>query len=164
MDLDYDPPLTIREGRPDEAHLIASAFREMWLDNAIVEEDIEPDWELRVEAFVAEGRERAHLRFFLAERDEELVGAACCQLFQGLYPAILKGSLRKYGYIWSVYVARHERRQGMGRRLTEVCVQALAELDCTHVVLHAAPMGKSVYAAMGFVPTNEMRLILPPSR
>jgi len=163
MSLEYDPPLTIREGRPDEAHLLGESFREMWLDNAISEQDIVPDYKERVERFVAEGRERAQLRFYLAERDEELVGAACCQLFEGLYPAILKSGLRKYGYIWSVYVARHERRQGLGRRLTETCVQALIGLDCTHVVLHAAPPGKGVYQALGFVPTNEMRLTLPAS-
>jgi ribosomal protein S18 acetylase RimI-like enzyme len=158
------PAPAIREGRPDEAHLLAEAFREMWLDNAIAEPDIEPDYRERVERFVVAGRERAHLRFYLAERDEELVGAACCQLFEGLYPAILKSSLRRYGYIWGVYVARHERRQGLGRRLTDACVQALVELDCTHVVLHAAPPGKGVYAALGFVGTNEMRLTLPSSR
>jgi predicted GNAT family acetyltransferase len=72
----------------------------------------------------------------------------------------LKRELRRYGYIWGVYVTPIERCHGLGRRLTETCVQALIELDCTHALLHAAPPGKGIYEGLGFVSTNEMRLTL----
>jgi len=156
------PP--IREGRPEDVGALAEAFRQMWLDNAVPERDIEPDYRERVAEFVADGQRSAGLRFFVAERGETLAGAACCQLFGGLYPAILKSHVRRYGYIWGVYVAPAERRVGLGRALTETCIRSLEACGCTHALLHAAPPGRGTYERLGFASTNEMRLTLggPP--
>lgn len=155
----------LREGTLGEVSHLADAFRQMWLDNAVAPDAIEPDFRERVERFVREGRVVARLRFFLAERPSpgghaEVVGAACCQLFTGLYPAILEPGVRQYGYVWGVYVAPNERRRGLGRALTERCIDALEEIGCTHVLLHAAPPGRGVYATLGFESTNELRLTL----
>ena len=151
---------TIREGTDTDIELLADAFRQMWLDNAVPADDIEPDYLVRVQQFVAAGRQRAALRFFVAEREGRFAGAACCQLFAGLYPAILRRDVRCYGYIWGVYVAPDQRQQGLGRALTETCVQALREQGCSHALLHAAPPGRGIYDRLGFQNTNEMRLTL----
>jgi ribosomal protein S18 acetylase RimI-like enzyme len=151
---------TIREGEAADVELLADAFRQMWLDNAVPAEHIEPDYRERVQQFVAEGRASRALRFFIAEREGRCVGAACCQLFAGLYPAILRREVRCYGYIWAVYVAQEERRQGLGKQLTESCVQALRAQGCTHALLHAAPPGRGIYERLGFQGTNELRLVL----
>jgi ribosomal protein S18 acetylase RimI-like enzyme len=151
---------TIREGLPADVERLADAFRHMWLDNAVPAEDIEPDYRERVQQFFAARRADGALCFFIAEREGQCVGAACCQLFSGLYPAILRRQLRCYGYIWGVYVAPEQRRQGLGRALTESCVQALRAQGCTHALLHAAPPGRAIYERLGFQGTNEMRLVL----
>jgi ribosomal protein S18 acetylase RimI-like enzyme len=151
---------TIREGSDTDLLVLADGFRQMWLDNAVPADAIESDYRERVRDFVAFGREHAALRFFLAERDGQNLGVACCQLFTGLYPAILRAHVRRYGYIWGVYVAQNERRHGLGRRLTETCIEALRAQGCTHVLLHAAPPGRGVYEGLGFQSTNEMRLTL----
>ena len=150
---------TIRAGELADVELLADAFRQMWLDNAVPAEHIEPDYHERVQQFVAAGRASDALRFFIAERAGRCVGAAACQLFAGLYPAILLRQVRCYGYIWGVYVARDARRQGLGRALTEACVQALRAQGCTHALLHAAPPGRGIYERLGFQGTNEMRLV-----
>ncbi|MEO8179067.1 MAG: GNAT family N-acetyltransferase [Deltaproteobacteria bacterium] len=134
--------------------------RQMWLDNAVSVENIEPDYRALVQQFVLQGQEHAALRFFVAEREGRCVGAACCQLFVGLYPAILLREVRRYGYIWGVYVAPTERRQGLGHTLTETCGQSLRSQGCTHALLHAAPPGRAIYERLGFQGTNEMRLTL----
>ena len=151
---------TIREGEAADVELLADAFRQMWLDNAVPAEHIEPDYRERVQQFVAGASASEALRFFIAEREGRCVGAAACQLFAGLYPAILRRQVRCYGYIWGVYVARDERRQGLGRALTEACVQALRAQGCTHALLHAAPPGRGIYERLGFQGTNELRLVL----
>ncbi len=151
---------TIREGRDDEVDGLAEAFRSMWLDNEVPPEAIESDYRDRVRRFVADGRERAQLRFFVAESEGRIVGTVCAQLFDGLYPAILTEATRRYGYVWGVYVAPARRRTGLGKRLTERAVEALRELSCTHVLLHAAPPGRGIYERLGFESTNEMRLTL----
>jgi ribosomal protein S18 acetylase RimI-like enzyme len=150
----------IREGGDADVELLADGFRNMWLDNAVPAENIEADYRERVHQFVAEGRVRAMLRFFVAEREGRCVGAACCQLFAGLYPTILRREARCYGYIWGVYVAPEERRQGLGKLLTESCLQALRAQGCTHALLHAAPPGRGIYEGLGFRSTNELRLPL----
>jgi len=150
----------IREGADADVELLADAFRQMWLDNAVPADNIEPDYRERVQQFVVAGRELAALRFFVAEREGRCVGAACCQLFVGLYPAILRRDVRCYGYIWGVYVTPDQRQQGLGRALTETCVQALRAQGCSHAVLHAAPPGRGIYERLGFQGTNEMRLPL----
>jgi ribosomal protein S18 acetylase RimI-like enzyme len=151
---------TIREGGAADVELLAEAFRQMWLDNAVPAEHIEPDYRERVQQFVASGRASGALRFFIAEREGRCVGAAACQLFAGLYPAILRRQVRCYGYIWGVQVAASERRQGLGKQLTESCVQALRAQGCTHALLHAAPPGRGIYERLGFQTTNELRLVL----
>lgn len=153
-------PVTIRVGGERDVAFLADAFRQMWLDNGIPPEQIEPDFQERVARFVAEGQREAALEFFVAEREGRRVGAACCQLFRGLYPAIITVETRNFGYLWGVHVAAEERKNGLGRRLTEACVDALRSRGCTHAVLNAAPSGRGIYERLGFQPSNEMRLTL----
>ncbi len=151
----------IREGTESELDLLAIMFRDMWRDNGVAQEQLVDDYQERVKAFASENAAR-EFRFFIA-RDGETgldVGCAASQLFGGLYPDLLSPDLRRYGYIWGVYVAPEARRKGLGAELTQVCVDALREAGCTHAVLHAAPMGKGVYTRMGFAANNEMRLDL----
>ena len=150
--------VTLREGRGDEAAVLARCFRQMWLDVSIPEDGIEDDWPERVERFVAHGRSELGLRFFFAEHEGAIVGSVCVQRFAGLYPDLLKPSVRRYGYLWGVWVEAARRSRGLGRALTERGVEALREDGATHVLLHAAPMGLALYQSLGFTPTNELRL------
>jgi ribosomal protein S18 acetylase RimI-like enzyme len=153
--------VTLREGRGDEAAALARCFRQMWLDVSIPEDGIEDDWQERVERFVEHGQRELGLRFFFAEHQGAIVGSACVQRFAGLYPDLLKPSVRRYGYLWGVWVDAAHRSSGLGRALTERGVEALREGGSTHVLLHAAPMGLALYQSLGFTPTNELRLPLP---
>lgn len=152
--------VTIREGERGEEAVLADMFRRMWLDNDVDESQIVDDWQARVLAFVEDARARHGFHFFLAEEDGRPVGCAACQRFGGLYPDILEPSVRRYGYVWGVYVEPEHRRSGVGEMLTARCVEALSGDDCTHVLLHAAPMGNRLYARLGFEPTNEMRFTI----
>ena len=67
---------------------------------------------------------------------------------------------RKYGYIWGVYVLPKARCQGVAEALVRACIAELRAQDCTKVVLHASPLGKSLYSKLGFVASNEMALEL----
>ncbi len=149
----------VREGRPEEDHLIAAHFSAMWRDNGIAPDRIYGDSERRVLAFVAAARKDLAYRAFVAEHEDgRVIGSASCQLFAGLYPDVLEPAQRRYGYIWGVYVEPQERRRGTARRLTEAATACLRAIGCTHVLLHASPSGRRVYAGLGFEPTNEMRL------
>ena len=89
-----------------------------------------------------------------------IIGSASCQRFAGLYPPVLRSHQRAYGYVWNVYVHPAYRQRGIGAHLTQLAVAHLKSLGCTRAILHASPFGRSVYAQLGFVPTNEMGLDL----
>jgi ribosomal protein S18 acetylase RimI-like enzyme len=145
---------------PDADPIIARHFYQLWRDNEIAETDILPDWQQQVEQFIAKARQDLAFQGFVVEVDQQIVGSTSCQRFAGLYPLVLAPNLRNYGYIWGVYVEPAYRRQGFGRRLTQLAVNHLRSLGCTHALLHASPTGRPVYAQLGFLPTNEMRLDL----
>lgn len=152
--------IAIRAAGVGDDAFIAAAFRRMWLDIGIAEADIVEDAEARVVSFIAHARAELGFCGAIAEDDGgRRVGCAAGQWFAGLYPLVLKESVRKYGYVWGVWVDASVRRGGVGRRLTEACVAGLRESGCTKVLLHASPMGRGVYEGIGFVGTNEMAIV-----
>ncbi len=151
-------PTHVREGHPEEDGLVAQHFYRMWRDNDVAADCISADWESRVLAFLGNARRELGYRAFVAESDDgRVVGSAGCQRFAGLYPDVLEPTYRRYGYLWGVYVEPDHRRQGVAHRLTHAATDYLTSIGCTRVLLHASPLGRSVYADLGFQPSNEMR-------
>ena len=60
--------------------------------------------------------------------------------------------------VLNVYVEPAWRRRGVGERLMQSVLTALAERNVRRIVLHASQDGRRLYELLGFVPTNEMRL------
>lgn len=70
-------------------------------------------------------------------------------------------SLAPYrAYILNVYTEPAHRRQGLARRLVETALVWSRAQGIEVVMLHASDQGRPVYAALGFAPTTEMRLLL----
>jgi len=65
------------------------------------------------------------------------------------------------GYILNVYTEQAFRKRGLARQLVQVALDWCAEHEIQVVSLHSSNQGYSVYEAMGFTPTNEMRIVLP---
>ncbi len=152
--------IQFRAAHPKDDALIARHFYQLWQDNQVSEQDIDPNWHPIILEFIAQARQTASYQAFVAEVEGQIIGSASCQLFAGLYPLILAASYRKYGYIWGVYVESAYRRQGLATTLTKLAVEHLKYLGCTRAILHASPAGKSVYTQLGFTASNEMRLDL----
>jgi ribosomal protein S18 acetylase RimI-like enzyme len=64
--------------------------------------------------------------------------------------------------ILNLYVYPECRRQGIARRLMQAMIDWCASQGFAAVSLHASPDGRHLYEALGFKPTNEMRLALKP--
>jgi ribosomal protein S18 acetylase RimI-like enzyme len=149
-----------RESNLEEDSLLAEHFYRMWQDNEVLSDSIRSDWREQTLQFISHARQELDYKAFVAEIDGLVVGSVGCQLFAGLYPHILTDQYRKYGYLWGVYVEPTCRSQGLGKKLTSIAQEYLKSLDCTRVILHASPSGKSVYSSLGFSESNEMRLDL----
>lgn len=153
-------PITFRTATSSEDAIIAQHFYKMWHDNDISAEFIRSDWLKITTQFINVARQNFNYQAFVAEVYQQVIGSVGCQIFAGLYPQILVESSRKYGYIWGVYVEPEYRNQGVGKILTKMAIAHLKQLECTRVILHASPFGKSLYSHLGFVESNEMRLDL----
>ncbi|MGO9275453.1 MAG: GNAT family N-acetyltransferase [Terriglobia bacterium] len=62
--------------------------------------------------------------------------------------------------IFNVYTEPEARRRGVARCLMQVMIEWCREQQFPWVHLHASEYGRPLYEAMGFAPTNEMRLLL----
>jgi GNAT superfamily N-acetyltransferase len=60
----------------------------------------------------------------------------------------------------NVYTEPAFRRLGLARRLMDALVAWSREVGIERIALHASADGRSLYESMGFVDSNEMRLVL----
>ena len=63
-------------------------------------------------------------------------------------------------YILNVYTEPGYRGRGIARQVVSAIVEWCRQEGFCSVALHASAMGRPIYEAMGFKPTNEMRLEL----
>jgi GNAT superfamily N-acetyltransferase len=63
-------------------------------------------------------------------------------------------------YILNVYTEPEYRQQGLARRIVTTIIEWCRAQGFQTVALHASDAGRPLYEALGFVPTNEMRLRL----
>ena len=150
----------IRTATPDEDSFIAEHFYRMWLDTGYDTDSLDYDWEEITLNYIDNARENLKYQAFIAEIEGKIVGSVGCQLFDGLYPHIIKAESRLYGYIWGVYVEKDYRDRGIGKQLTRQTLEYLKSFGCTRAILHASPQGKPVYDRLGFVLSNQMHLDL----
>lgn len=76
------------------------------------------------------------------------------------WPPHLVGPGARRGNILNVYTQPAHRRQGLARELMQTALRWARDNGIGCVVLHASPEGRALYEALGFAPTNEMRILL----
>ena len=140
--------------------ILIKHYLAIWDSYGIPPEHFAPDAEMNVRKFIAEGRLHRELASFIAMANDTVVGLVSCQAHLSPYPDVLKLEVRKYGYIWSVFVEPTYRRQGASKQLVSLAVKHLKAIGCTVVVLHSSDAGESVYASLGFKLAKEMRLTI----
>ena len=63
-------------------------------------------------------------------------------------------------YVHSVYTEPVYRRLGLARQILNAMIAECRERGLPRLTLHASDEGRGLYDQLGFVPTNEMRLVL----
>lgn len=152
--------LEIRSADPGEDAILVRHYRHLWESYGVPDEHIRSDAEACVQRFIQEGRAHRQLGVFLALVDGLVVGSSACQLHLSPYPDVVVPQVRKFGYVWSVFVEAEHRRKGIARHLTERALDHLRQIGCTSAVLHASDAGEPLYLDLGFQPAKEMRLVL----
>ena len=76
------------------------------------------------------------------------------------WPPHMIGRGTQRGNILNVYTVENFRRRGLAGQLMDAILGWCSQNCIDTIVLHASPSGRNLYEAMGFAPTNEMRLRL----
>jgi len=126
-------------GYSDDAALdaMASAF-ERWLRRKMLDGD--------------------YLAWFAIAQDQSV--AAGIGLWLMDWPPHMIGSGGRRGNILNIFVRPEDRRRGIARELTRAALDWCRANAIDHVMLHSSVDGRHLYESLGFVATNEMRLLL----
>lgn len=101
--------------------------------------------------------------FLLVRSDRSVVGSGAVWV-QPAQPRPGRLDRLEMPYILSMYTEPSERGRGVASALVRAMVLWAERRGYRRVFLHASKAGRPVYAHLGFVEGNEMRLDLPRSR
>ncbi|MBX7187663.1 MAG: GNAT family N-acetyltransferase [Vicinamibacteria bacterium] len=150
---------SLRLAEASEARLLArhraSMFRDMGEADGAAASIIDNSSQDRLAALI-QAREYYG---FLAEYEGEVIAGGGVWLRPLLpRPGALQGAVE--AYVLNVYTEPKHRRNGVARAIMEAILDWCRERRVARVVLHASKEGRSLYEALGFEPSNEMRIRL----
>jgi GNAT superfamily N-acetyltransferase len=149
----------IRELRQHEIGDTAWLRREMMLelDGKDLDQAI-AGWRGRYVEFFGDLMREGNGALLVAESGGAAVGLTAVYM-PADYRSFIFG--RRSALISHVYVVPEHRKRGIATALTSRAVQWAKDNQCVVVRLRSSSMGRSVYAALGFAPSDEMELRLP---
>jgi GNAT superfamily N-acetyltransferase len=93
---------------------------------------------------------------WLAAADGRAIGSAGVLLLD--WPPSPRDPRGGLGFIYNVYVEPAHRRRGVARATVEALHQWAHDRSLGALALHASDDGRPLYEALGYLPTNEMRI------
>ncbi len=152
-------PFAIREVRQNEIGDTVWLRREMMLELDGKDLDAaDRSWRDRYVKFFSDLMREGAGVLLVAESGDAVVGMTAVYK-PADYRNVIYG--RQSAIISHVYVIPAHRQRGIATALTSRAVQWAKENRCVVVRLRSSAMGRSVYAALGFAPSDEMELRLP---
>lgn len=153
--------IRIRTAGPDDLPHLLHHRRSMYQamghhDPAMLHEVLRVS-EIYFRKAVPEGRYRGWLA---CTCDGDVVGGGGIVIND--WPAHPRESQPLRAWILNMFVEPAYRRQGIARRLMDAMIAWCRDAGFVNVSLHASVEGRPLYESLGFVPTNEMRLTIPP--
>ena len=150
---------TIREGTVADTETIVRHRREMFFDMGKQNPAVLDEMAKSFRPWLAEKvSKREYLSWFAIAEDGSVAAGAGLWLMN--WPPSLRISEPWRGNILNVYTERGHRRRGLARRLVTAATEWCRANGISVAILHASDEGRPLYEALGFQPTNELRLIL----
>jgi predicted GNAT family acetyltransferase len=154
--------LPLREANIDDSPDLVQHRRWMFEDMALAEnhrlnaddlDRMDREYADKVQQHLIDGR----LRAWVIEGDDRVVASGAIWFIDWLpRPDDFTGRL---AYLHSVYTIPEYRGIGLARRIVVAMLDECRAQGLKRVSLHASPAGRSIYEALGFKSTNEMRLV-----
>ena len=95
---------------------------------------------------------------WLAEDDGAAVAVAILVVW--IVPPHVGDTMRKRGYVSSVYTRPEYRRQGHSRHLMTLLMDAARHQGLQRLILWASDVGRPLYESLGFAPSRAMEINL----
>jgi len=148
----------IREARPDDIPEIVRQRRAMYEDMDYNDADLLTAMANTSAAYLADAVSAGTFREWFAVSGQRIVGGGAVIISP--WPSHPYDGQCRRATILNVYVYPQHRKKGIGRRLMQTMVEWCRKENFAHVSLHASRDGRRLYEALGFEPTNEMKLKL----
>lgn len=145
-------------GLADMSHILRhrrSMFEEMGLAPAAALDQMEHVSETYLRTALADGSYLGWLGE--AEHGRVVAGGG---LVIAAWPGFPREAKPRRAWILNIYTDPDFRRRGIAKRITQHIVEWCRDEGFSSVSLHASEDGRPLYEALGFQPTNEMRLKL----
>ena len=150
----------LRRAGVDDAAVIARHRVAMFRDMGQVPTDAMAKelLELSTPALAATLRDGSYVGWLAADATGDIVAGAGVHIKPQLpRPSSAGVAVTPVPLVVNVYTEPARRRRGLARALMTTLMQWAKDEGCDRVVLHASPDGRTLYVALGFVATNEMR-------
>ncbi len=159
MTADETKRFTIREGLPGDLDTIMRHRRNMFADMGYPQ-DARFDAALDASRpyFEEQLRRGAYRAWFAENESHEIVAGG--GLFVLEYPSSPRDPSPRRPLIVNMYTEPAYRRNGLARQLMRIMIDWCRAQGFGSIMLHASADGRPLYESLGFVQTNEMRLIL----
>jgi GNAT superfamily N-acetyltransferase len=151
--------LTIRRASTADLEILVAHRRAMFQDMGYSDHAALDSMSARFRVWLLEHMNSGEYHAWLVSaRDGSIAAGAGLWLMD--WPPHMIGQGARRGNILNVYTVESFRRRGLARALMDALLLWCRENGVDTVILHASPDGRSLYEAMGFKPTNEMRFHL----
>jgi GNAT superfamily N-acetyltransferase len=150
--------LIIREATTDDIPEILRQRRAMYLDMDYEDSPALAEMLSTCEPYLRRALADRSFRSWLALLDNKTVGGGAVVISP--WPSHPYDLECRRATILNVYVYPMFRRQGVARRLMQTMIAWCRRENFASVFLHASKDGRPLYEALGFEPTNEMKLKL----
>jgi GNAT superfamily N-acetyltransferase len=155
--------LTIRTATPKDVAIVMDHRRKMFLDIGYTDENALAAMEESAEPFFKNGLANGSYHAWFVENGEKRVVAGGGVIVLK-YPASVREPHPTRATIVNMYTEREYRRRGLAKTLMETMIEWCRKEGFRAISLHASPDGRPLYESLGFLPTNEMRLMLKESK
>ncbi|WP_424950947.1 GNAT family N-acetyltransferase [Deinococcus sp.] len=145
---------TLRPATVGDAALIASQREAMFTDMGTEYTEAVANFTPWVQRHLTAG---TYLGWIVEAEGQPVAGAGLLVLD---WPPHFSDPQPLRGYLLNVYTHPAHRGQGLARLLTEEAIAETRRRNVRILSLHASEFGRPVYERLGFMPTNEMRLVL----
>ena len=148
----------IREASPNDLHIVMHHRRSMFIDMGHHDKLKLDAMETTSNPFFAKAFNDGSYKAWFIEDNGKVIAGGGILIFD--YHSSPVFPLPKRPLIVNVYTEKAYRRKGLAKKLMQIMIDWCKNNGFGAVTLHASDEGRPLYEKIGFVPTNEMKLIL----